>query len=165
MGILGAAQSRVQGTPMPVREILVKAIQFAVITAVIVGAGILVIAIPHGYRDNLMNLVLGGVIILTGGITGLFGAASVLRSILDARAKRREATLHVTPRNGPPTTPPPWGMGDVGRPGVIKVDRSVGTPRGGVRVVGLPIRHLDVPLVVGGLLVWTLVALILLAPR
>jgi hypothetical protein len=88
--------------------------------------------------------------------------------ILDARAREREERLHVTPRTGPPAPPPAWGMGDIGRPGagggVAHVSES---PRGGgsVRLMSVTVRNWDGPLLIGALMVWTVVALLIAAPR
>jgi hypothetical protein len=92
----------------------------------------------------------------------------ILGVILDVRAREREARLHVTPRSGPAAPPPPWGMGDIGRPGAGGGVARVGEgPRGGgsVRLMSVSARNWDGAVFIGVLIVWTVVALLIAAPR
>jgi hypothetical protein len=151
---------------MSFREIAGKLLGFGATAAALIAGGILVLVGPHAYNDYL-NTALGVILILLGLSAGGFGTMVILGVILDAREREREARLHVTPRSGPPAAPPPWGMGDIGRPGRGGVATVGDGPRGGgsVRVMSVSVRNWDGPLLVGALLAWTVVALIIAAPR
>ena len=151
---------------MSFREIAGKLLGFGATAAALIAGGILVLVGPHAYNDYL-NTALGVILILIGLSAGGFGTMVILGVILDARQREREARLHVTPRSGPPAAPPPWGMGDIGRPGGGGVATVGDGPRGGgsVRVMSVSVRNWDGPLLVGALLAWTVVALIIAAPR
>jgi hypothetical protein len=59
-------------------------------------------------------------------------------------------------------------MGDIGRPGGGGGVAHVGeVPRGGgsVRLMSVSVRNWDGPLLIGVLIVWTVVALLIAAPR
>jgi len=84
--------------------------------------------------------------------------------IADARVRRREARLQVTPRPGPAGPPPAWGMGDVGRPPSERGGGAAGGG-GGPRLMSIAVSNIDGPLLIGFLLVWTLVACIIGATR
>ena len=152
---------------MPVREILGKSVAFLLIGAVCIGGGAMVFYGPHAYNDYF-NAVLAIVLILAGlGVWG-FGALTVLAIVAEARRSAHGHSVHVTPRPGPLGPPPPWGMGDIGRPGATGV-REVGSaaPQGGgaPRLMSVRVSSIDAPIMVGVLLVWTVAMLILLAPR
>ena len=160
---------------MPLGELVGKVIGFVVVTAVLVVCGILVLLGHHASSDYL-NTFMAAVLILVGLGTAGFGTFSIVGSIWTAKQRRREAVVHITPRSGPPSTPPAWGMNDVGRPGVVKMDRAlagadgmlVGSTRGSVRVVGMAGHSWDIPLGIGLLLAWTTVGCVLwsiLAPH
>ena len=151
---------------MSFREIAGKLLGFGATALALIAGGILVLVGPHAYNDYL-NTALGVILILFGLAAGGFGTMVILGVILDAREREREASLHVTPRSGPPAPPPPWGMGDIGRPGGGGVATVGDAPRGGgsVRVMSVSVRNWDGPLLVGALLAWTVVALIIAAPR
>ncbi len=152
---------------MPVREIAGKTIGFGITALALIAGGLLVLLGPHAYNDYL-NVALGVILIAFGLGAGGFGTMVILGVILDVRARERETRLQVTPRAGPPTPPPPWGMGDIGRPGggggVARVGEG---PRGGgsVRVMSVSIRNWDGPLLIGVLIAWTVIALLIAAPR
>jgi hypothetical protein len=152
---------------MPVREIIGKTVGFGLTAASLIAGGLLVLLGPHAYNDYL-NVVLGVLLIALGLGAGGFGTMVIVGVVLDARARERETRLQVTPRAGPPAPPPPWGMGDIGRPGAGGgVARVSDGARGGgsVRVMTVSIRNWDGPLLVGVLIVWTVVALLIAAPR
>ncbi|MBJ7608702.1 MAG: hypothetical protein JF887_04630 [Candidatus Dormibacteraeota bacterium] len=151
---------------MSIREIAGKMVGFGLTAAALIVGGILVLVGPHAYNDYL-NVALGVMLILLGLGAGGFGTMVVAGVVLDARAREREARLHVTPRQGPPSLPPPWGMGDIGRPGAGNVANVGDEPRGGgsVRVMNVVTRNIDAPLIVGALIAWTIVALLIAAPR
>ncbi|MHB8717735.1 MAG: hypothetical protein ACYDAC_02430 [Candidatus Dormibacteria bacterium] len=151
---------------MPVRELAGKTFVFGLVAISLIIGGVLVLLGPHAYNDYL-NVALGVIMILIGLAAGGFGAAVIAGIILDARARERESALHVTPRTGPPAPPPAWGMGDIGRPGAGNVAHVSEVRRGGgsVRVMTVALRNWDAPLVIGLLLGWTVVALILFAPK
>ncbi len=152
---------------MPVREIAAKTIGFGITALALIAGGLLVLLGPHAYNDYL-NVALGVILIALGLGAGGFGTTVILGVVVDSRAREREARLHVTPRSGPPAPPPPWGMGDIGRPGAGGGVAHVGdAPRGGgsVRVMSIAVRNWDAPVVLGVLIVWTVIALLIAAPR
>jgi hypothetical protein len=152
---------------MPVREIVSKTVGFGITALALIAGGLLVLLGPHAYNDYL-NVALGVILIALGLGAGGFGIVVVLGVIFDVRAREREARLHVTPRSGPPAPPPPWGMGDIGRPGAGGGVARVGDgPRGGgsVRVMSVSVRNWDGALFIGVLIAWTVVALLIAAPR
>jgi hypothetical protein len=151
---------------MSFREIAGKVIGFGLTAIALIGGGILVLIGPHAYNDYL-NVALGVILILFGLGAGGFGTMVIAGVILDERARLREERLHVTPRSGPPAPPPPWGMGDIGRPGAGGVAHVGEAPRGGgtVSLVSVVTRNWDGPLLIVGLIAWTIVALLIAAPR
>ena len=92
---------------MPFRELAGKVIGFGLTTLALVAGGILVLVGPHAYNDYL-NVALGVILVLLGLGAGGFGTMVIAGVVLDARARQREALLHVAPRIGPPAPPPPW---------------------------------------------------------
>jgi hypothetical protein len=152
---------------MSFREIAGKVFGFGITALALIAGGVLVLLGPHAYNDYL-NVALGVILILLGLGAGGFGTMVIAGVILDARAREREERLHVTPRSGPAAPPPAWGMGDIGRPGAGGGVAHVSeTPRGGgsVRLVSVAVRTWDGPLLIGALIVWTVVALLIAAPR
>jgi len=151
---------------MSFREIAGKVIGFGLTAIALIGGGILVLIGPHAYNDYL-NVALGVILILFGLGAGGFGTMVIAGVILDERARLREERLHVTPRSGPPAPPPPWGMGEIGRPGAGGVAHVGEAPRGGgtVSLVSVVARNWDGPLLIVGLIAWTIVALLIAAPR
>jgi hypothetical protein len=152
---------------MPVREIAAKTIGFGITAFALIAGGLLVLLGPHAYNDYL-NVALGVILIAFGLGAGGFGTMVILGVILDSRAREREERLHVTPRSGPPAPPPPWGMGDIGRPGAGGGVARVGDgTRGGgsVRVMSVVVRNWDGPVLIGVLIAWTIIALLIAAPR
>ena len=150
---------------MPVREIVSKTIAFGLVTAALAAGGFLVLYGPHAYNDYL-NTALGLLLILVALLTGGVGLLIIVGIIAEGRRRQKETALHITPRAGPPAPPPAWGMGDIGRPGSGIV--SVGeTHRGGgaPRLMSFSISNTDVPILLVGLLLWTVVALILFSPH
>ena len=151
---------------MPVREIVGKTVAFGITALALFAGGVMVLLGPHAYNDYL-NFSLGAILILFGLAAGGFGTMVILGVILEARAVERERALHVTPRSGPPAPPPAWGMGDIGRPGGGDVAHVGDAPQGGgsVRMMSVALHSWDGPLLVSALIVWTVVALIIAAPR
>ena len=152
---------------MPLREIIGKSVGFGLVSLACIAGGFFAYYGSHQYNDYV-NTYLPWVLWVIGvGIGGL-GALLIAGIIADSRARRREEELHVAPRPGPLGPPPPWGMGDVGRPGsgVVKMGEHPGAGGGGgPRVVSVRLSNLDAPLLIGLLLVWTVGMLIWLAPR
>jgi hypothetical protein len=151
---------------MPLREIIGKATGFGLVSLACIAGGFFAYYGAHPYNDYV-NTYLPWVLWLMGlGIGGL-GTLMILGIIADARARRREDELHITPRPGPLGPPPPWGMGDVGRPGsgVVKMTEAPRIGGGGPRVVGAHLSNIDAPILIGLLIVWTIGMLIWLAPR
>ena len=150
---------------MPLREIIGKSIGFGLVSLACIAGGILVFYGPHAYNDYF-NLPLGIALVLFGlGIGGL-GTFLVGGIIVDARIRRREEEIRVTPRPGPLAPPPPWGMADVGRPGappVREVGGGVGGG-GGPRVMSVALSRIDAPIVIAVLIIWTIGFCIWLAP-
>jgi hypothetical protein len=81
--------------------------------------------------------------------------------------RRREEQVRVTPRGSPPAPPPPWGMADVGKPpGVMRVgDAATAQGGGSPRVMSVVVSNLDAPMLIVGLLAWTILTLVLFAPH
>jgi len=150
---------------MPMGEIVGKAIGFILVVGALVAGGVLVLIGSHAYNDYL-NGILGWGLILLALATGGIGVLIIGGIVYDARLREQESRVHVTPRAGPPAPPPPWGMGEVGRPGggVVRVGES--GPRGGgsPRVMSVAMSNLDGPMLIVGLLAWTAIALIFFAP-
>ena len=152
---------------MPLREIIGKSVGFGLVSLACIAGGFFAYYGGHSYNDYVATYLPWVLWLIGLGIGGL-GALLIAGIIADSRARRREEELHVAPRPGPLGPPPPWGMGDVGRPGsgVVKMGEHPG-PRGGggPRVMSVRLSNLDAPLLIGLLLVWTVGMLIWLAPR
>jgi len=152
---------------MPLREIIGKSLGFGLVSLACIAGGFFVFYGPHPYNDYV-NVWLFVFLWIAGvGIGGL-GALMILGIIADARARRKEEELHVTPRPGPLGPPPPWGMGDVGRPGsgVVKMaehPRAAGG--GGPRVMSVHLSTIDAPIFLALMVLWTVGMLVWLAPR
>jgi len=149
---------------MPIRELTGKALAFLVVAAALIIGGAFVLTGSHADNDYL-NAALGLTLVGLGVLTLGYGVFVIGAIYYDARLQQQEAALHVTPRTGPPAPPPAWGMGDIGRPSVIEVGRDAPTGGGGTRVMSVVVAGIDAPLLLGALLVWTLVALIIWAPK
>ncbi|MGD0833062.1 MAG: hypothetical protein ABSA40_01385 [Candidatus Dormibacteria bacterium] len=145
---------------MRVRDLIATAAALAVIAAAIVTAGILLLlAVLDGgaHVDGVGWALIGvGVVIALAGV-GLLSVA--------VRSGRRQATRRDTAASAPSAAGiPVWGMGDAGEAGggVVTVGaRGGGSPR----PVGFSVSHLDVPLIIVGLLLWTAVVLVFFAPH
>lgn len=148
---------------MPARELIGKVLAFGIAAAAFFVCGALVLVGQHASNDYV-NGFLGITLIALGLLTGGFGVVSVAAMLYERRQEQQESQLHITPRDGEPGPPPAWGMGDVGRPSVTVVgDTAVG--KGGSKVMSVAVSNLDAPIFVVGLLAWTLIALILFAPK
>jgi hypothetical protein len=151
---------------MPIREIAGKTIGFGLVTLALAGGGILVLVGSHAYNDYL-NGILGWGLILLALATGGYGTFAIAAILYDARLRKAEEEVHITPRGAPPAPPPPWGMGDVGRPGGGSVvHMTADAPRGGgsPRVMSVTVSSIDGAVLIVGLLVVTIVTLIFFAP-
>jgi hypothetical protein len=150
---------------MPIREIVGKTIGFGLTAAALAVGGILVLVGSHAYNDYL-NGILGWGLILLALATGGYGAFAIAAILYDARLRHEEEEVHITPRGAPPAPPPPWGMGDVGRPGGGNVVHVGEVPRGGgsPRVMSVTVNNIDGAVLIAGLLAWTILSLILFAP-
>jgi hypothetical protein len=148
---------------MPLREIIGKALGFGIVSLSCILGGVLVFYGPHAYNDYF-NVPLAIVLLLMGVGTGGAGVLIIGGIMADARARRREEQIHVTPRPGPAGPPPAWGMGDIGRP---PAERGGGAGGGGgsPRLMSVAVSNIDGPLLVGFLLIWTLVACVIGATR
>lgn len=148
---------------MPIKEIVGKTIGFGVVSLSLIAGAVLAYVGPHAYNDYL-NTAMALMLLLMGLGTGGMGTLIIGGIIYDARLARKEAEVHVTPRDGPPDLPPAWGMGDIGRPGAGGTP-AAGGAGGGTRVMSVAVSNWDVPVVIGALFVWTLIGLLLFAPR
>jgi hypothetical protein len=150
---------------VPVREVITKTLAFGLTAAALVAGGILVLVGNHAYTDYLDGL-LGWVLIVMGVGTGGLGVFLIGGIFYEARLRRAEEQIHVTPRAAPPAPPPPWGMGEVGRPGgIVRVGDATGPHGGGSpRVVSVSVSNVDGALLIVGLLAWTFVTLVFFAP-
>lgn len=151
---------------MPVREIAGKTIGFGLVALALIAGGILDLVGGHVYNDYL-NAATGIILILMGLATGGLGTFLIVGILYEDRLRRREEQVHVTPRGSPPAPPPPWGMADVGKPpGVMRVGDAAAAHGGGSpRVMSVMVSNLDAPMLIVGLLAWTILALVLFAPR
>ncbi|MBV9101656.1 MAG: hypothetical protein JOZ46_11805 [Candidatus Dormibacteraeota bacterium] len=149
---------------MPVREIAGKTVGFGLVAAALIVGGILVLLGSHAYNDYL-NAILGWGLIGFGIVTGGYGTMLIGLIVYDARLRRQEEQIHITPRGAPPAPPPPWGMGDIGRPdrAVAVTDVSV-RGGGGPRLMSVAVSNIDGPMLIAGLLAWTVLMLIFFAP-
>jgi hypothetical protein len=145
---------------MPVREIMAKSLGFGVVSLCCIAGAVLVLYGPHAYNDYF-NLPLAILLALMGVGIAAAGVVIIAGIVVDARVRQREERLHVTPRPGPLGPPPPWGMGDVGRP----PSERGGGRGGGPLLMSVTVSNLDAPLLIGFLLIWTVVFCIWLAPR
>lgn len=151
---------------MPVREIAGKTIGFGLVSLALIAGGILDLVGGHVYNDYL-NAATGIILILLGLGTGALGTFLIVGILYEERLRQREEQVHVTPRGSPPAPPPPWGMADVGKPpGVMRVgDAATAHGGGSPRVMSVMVSNLDAPMLIVGLLAWTILALVLFAPH
>jgi hypothetical protein len=151
---------------MPVREIAGKTIGFGLVALALIAGGILDLVGGHVYNDYL-NAATGIILILLGLATGGLGTFLIVGILYEERLRQREEQVHVTPRGSPPAPPPPWGMADVGKPpGVMRVgDAATAHGGGSPRVMSVMVSNLDAPMLIVGLLAWTILALVLFAPH
>ena len=151
---------------MPVREIAGKTIGFGLVALALIVGGILGLLGGHVYNDYL-NAALGIILILMGLAAGGLGTFLIVGILYEERLRRREEQVHVTPRGSPPAPPPPWGMADVGKPpGVMRVgDAATAHGGGSPRVMSVMVSNLDAPMLIVGLLAWTILTLVLFAPH
>jgi hypothetical protein len=151
---------------MPFGELLGKTVGFVLVVGALAAGGVLVLTGPHAYNDYLNGILGWGLIGFAVVVAGL-GVFFIGGILYDARLRQKESEVHVTPRGGPPAPPPPWGMGDVGRPGsgVTRVGGET-APRGGgsPRVMSVAVSNLDGVLMFAGLLAWTVITLVFFAP-
>ncbi|TMF18116.1 MAG: hypothetical protein E6I33_00420 [Chloroflexi bacterium] len=150
---------------MPVREILGKTIGFGLTAAALAVGGILVLIGSHAYNDYF-NIFLGWGLVGLGVATGGYGAFAIGAILYDAKLRRQEEEIHISPRDAPPAPPPPWGMGDIGRPGGGVVQVGAQAPRGGgaPRLMSVTVSSIDGLLLITGLLAWTILTLVFFAP-
>ncbi len=151
---------------MPVREIAGKTLGFGLVALALIAGGILDLVGGHVYNDYL-NAALGIILILMGLATGGLGTFLIAGILYEERLRRQEEQVHITPRGAPPAPPPPWGMADVGKPpGVMRVGETATAHGGGSpRVMSVVVSNLDAPMLIVGLLAWTILALVLFAPH
>jgi hypothetical protein len=153
---------------MPVREIVGKVLGFGLVALALIIGGVLDLVGGHVYNDYL-NAALGIILILMGLGTGALGTALIVGILYELKLSRQEGQVHITPRGTPPAAPPPWGMADVGKPpGVVRVGEAAGAHGGGggsPRVMSVVVSNLDAPMLIVGLLAWTVLTLVLFAPH
>jgi hypothetical protein len=151
---------------VPLRELVGKTIGFGLTSVALIAGGVLVLLGNHPYNDYL-NGLLGWILIVLGLGTGGLGTYLIGSIIYEARVRRDEERIRVAPRAGPPAPPPPWGMGDVGRPGggVVHVGDAAAHRGGGApRVMSVAVSNVDGALLIVGLLLWTFLTLVFFAP-
>jgi hypothetical protein len=152
---------------MPVREILGKTVGFGLVALALIVGGILDLLGGHVYNDYL-NTALGIILIAMGLATGGLGTFLIVGILYEEKLRRQDEQVHITPRGTPLAPPPPWGMADVGKPsGVVRVGDAAASPSGGgsPRVMSVVVSNLDAPMLIVGLLAWTILTLVLFAPR
>ena len=152
---------------MPIREIVGKTVGFGLVAAALIAGGILDLLGGHVYNDYL-NTALGIILILMGLGTGALGTFLIVGILYEEKLRRQDEQVHVTPRGTPLAPPPPWGMADVGKPpGVVRVGDAATSSGGGgsPRVMSVVVSNLDAPMLIVGLLAWTILTLVLFAPH
>ena len=151
---------------MPVREIVGKTVGFGLVSLALIAGGILDLVGGHVYNDYL-NAALGIILILMGLGTGALGTFLIVGILYEEKLRRQDEQVHITPRGTPPAAPPPWGMADVGKPpGVVRVGEAASAHGGGSpRVMSVVVSNLDAPMLIVGLLAWTVLTLVLFAPH
>jgi hypothetical protein len=152
---------------MPVREIVGKTVGFGLVALALIVGGILDLLGGHVYNDYL-NTALGIILIAMGVATGGLGTFLIVGILYEDRLRRQDEAVHITPRGTPPAPPPPWGMADVGKPpGVVRVGDAATSSGGGgsPRVMAVVVSNLDAPMLIVGLLAWTILTLVLFAPH
>jgi hypothetical protein len=152
---------------MPVREIVGKTVGFGLVSLALIIGGVLDLVGGHVYNDYL-NAALGIILILMGLGTGALGTFLIVGILYEEKLRRQDEQVHITPRGTPPAAPPPWGMADVGKPpGVVRVGEAAGAHGGGgsPRVMSVVVSNLDAPMLIIGLLAWTVLTLVLFAPH
>jgi|SRR5438477_7543788 len=82
---------------MPIRELVSKTLAFGLTAAALVVGGILVLGGNHAYTDYLDGL-LGWSLIAMGVATAGLGVFLIGGIFYDARLRRQEEQVHVTPR-------------------------------------------------------------------
>ncbi|MGH7685232.1 MAG: hypothetical protein ACREN2_00185 [Candidatus Dormibacteria bacterium] len=150
---------------MPLRELFGKTIGFGLTAAALAGGGILVLVGDHAFNDYF-NILLGWGLVLLALLTAGYGSFAILAILYDARSTKAEHQVHITPRAGAPEPPPPWGMGDIGRPGggVVDVSGSHGSGGGAPLLMAVHTSNIDGAMLVVGLLAWTLLTVVFFAP-
>jgi hypothetical protein len=103
---------------MPLKEIAGKTVGFGLTAAALAVAGVFVLIGSHAYNDYF-NFFLGWGLVGFGLIVAGYGAFAIIAILYDEKVTDEEHEVHITPRTGPPAPPPPWGMGDIGRPGDV----------------------------------------------
>ena len=150
---------------MPVREIAGKTLGFGLVAAALIVGGVLDLLGGHVYNDYLNTAL---VLILMGLGTGALGTFLIVGILYEEKLRRQDEEVHVTPRGTPLAPPPPWGMADVGKPpGVMRVGDAATSSGGGgsPRVMAVVVSNLDAPMLIVGLLAWTILTLVLFAPH
>ena len=148
---------------MPLRELIGKTVGFGLTAAALAAGGILTLIGSHAYNDYL-NAVLGWGLIGLGVVTAGYGAFAIAAIFYDSRLRQEEAEVHITPRGAPPAPPPPWGMGDIGRPGGGVVHVTALRGGGSPRLVSVAVSNIDGAMLIAGLLAWTVLTLVFFAP-
>jgi hypothetical protein len=152
---------------MPVREIVGKTLGFGLVALALIVGGILDLLGGHVYNDYL-NTALGIILIAMGVAAGGLGTFLIVGILYEDKLRRQDEEVHITPRGTPPAPPPPWGMADVGKPpGVVRVGDAATSSSGGgsPRVMAVVVSNLDAPMLIVGLLAWTILTLVLFAPH
>lgn len=147
---------------MRARELVGTTAALALVVAASVTTGILLL-LGVVARGNQVDAFWGWALIGVGAVVALAGVG--LAVSVSVRAARREDARGDTDSASSGTAIPDWGMGDRGEAAgrVVTVGERTGGG-GSPRPVGFSVSHLDVPLVIVGLLLWTALFLVLFAP-
>ncbi|MGC8461457.1 MAG: hypothetical protein ACP5OR_06415 [Candidatus Dormibacteria bacterium] len=158
------------------RHTVYRIIGVLIIAALFFVTGSIILSQPHAQSDFIAQ-PLGWSIIIFGAVVFVVGLGITAFLAYDTSQQKKRANLIVTPRPGDPAPPTPWGMEAIGRPDSAgtEEDERIYSPigpvqplfqgKGSIHTVSVTISSLDVPIVIGLLLIWTAIATLAFAPH
>ncbi len=158
------------------RHTVYRFIGVLIVAALFVILGAIILAQPQAQADYIAQ-PLGWSIVIFGAVVLVVGWGMTIFLAYDAAQQSSRSRLIITPRPGEPAPPTPWGMEAIGRPGTegSESEERIHTPagpvqplfqgKGGIHTVSVTVSSLDVPIVIGLLLIWTAIATLAFAPH